>query len=72
MQIAKCFLKYQPHLLEKYVVYAQGGVASIFMLPSFEVGEHASMSLSVGPSLPHLSTNYKFCNMYCRDGSFFN
>ena len=33
MQIAKCFLKYQPHLLENYVVYAQGMVATIFMLP---------------------------------------
>ena len=33
MQIAKCFFKYQPCLLENYVVYAQGRVATIFMLP---------------------------------------
>ena len=50
----------------------KAGLPQILCSPNFEVGKHASMSLSVGPSLPHLSTNYKFCNMCGRDGSFFN
>ena len=65
MQIAKMFLEVLNPLIRNIMWFThKAGLPQFLCSPNFEVGEHASMSLSVGPSLPHLSTYYKFCNVW--------